>query len=528
MSFQSASQISQSDPTSQFGQSVQSGLESNHTKTRPMNPLVIVIIVLVIVILAIGAVTVWLATKPASTGPVCSNVQQAPGVTCTTANNITTCAPNVNAYVVVGDNGQLKPAPASCVAPGQQDLNGVCSDSGSLTCGNGTKPGTGADSNTCVVNLGATATIDPTGLVVASAGACGTGTSQGADHVCTATTPGTTCIQPGAAVKLDPQTNTYVPASPACGTGTTYNGSTFTCTATGPGTSCPTLLAGVKKVANTVVPDFVDSTLFTIDAQHQIEPAQTVCPTGSKLDPKTFTCSAPTANCPKLGTNVVNTNNTIVPAQTVCPTGSTLDPTKFTCSAAKAYTNKTNTYDPSDPQTWVMIDNENTCRGTSYMSGSSFCAVVPVNLVGESYYYHNYAFVSGAPNLDNITKAQQALSGEIDTTDKNWGGMSGFCKDSNNNCIGVDVFYDSSNNTSYYLPCQFDANRETKDGKPSMLQDTAVPGVKWFNSANTNTATQLHYGAVVSKNFDINNPDLPKPKQSLGKTAAKRKLPGWD
>lgn len=521
MSFQSASQISQSDPTSQFGQSVQSGLESNHTKIRPMNPLVIVIIVLVIVILAIGAVTVWLATKPASTGPVCSNVQQAPGVTCTTANNITTCAPNVNAYVVVGDNGQLKPAPASCVAPGQQDLNGVCSDSGSLTCGNGTKPGTGADSNTCVVNLGATATIDPTGLVVASAGACGTGTTPGADHVCTATTPGTTCIQPGAAVKLDPQTNTYVPASPACGTGTTYNGSpSFTCTATGPGTSCPTLLAGVKKVANTVVPDFVDSTLFTIDAQHQIEPAQTVCPTGSKLDPKTFTCSAPTANCPKLGTNVVNTNNTIVPAQTVCPNGSTLDPTKFTCSAASV-----KTYDPNDPQTWVMIDNENTCRGTSYMSGSSFCAVVPVNLVGESYYYHNYAFVSGAPNLNNITKAQQALTGTI-SSDTTWGGVSEFCKTTD--CIGIDVFYDSSNNTSYYLPCQFDANRETKDGKASMLQDTAVPGVKWFNSANTNTATQLHYGAVVSKNFDINNPDLPKPKQSLGKTAAKRKLPGWD
>ena len=172
-----------------------------------------------------------------------------------------------------------------------------------------------------------------------------------------------------------------------------------------------------------------------------------------------------------------------------------------------------------------MIDNENTCRGTSYMSGSSFCAVVPVQSNNGKNYYHNYAFVTGAPNLDDITKAQQALTGTI-SSDTTWGGVSELCKTTD--CIGIDVFYDSSNNTSYYLPCQFDANRETKDGKASMLNDTAVPNVQWFNSANTNTATQLHYGAVVSKNFDINNPDLPKPKQSLGKTAAKRKLPGWD
>ena len=484
-----------------------------------MNTLIIVIIVLIIVILAIGAVTVWLATKP-PTKTVCSNVVYTNGVSCTTTNNVTTCSPILGTDPNTGNNlvsydtsaKALMPTPASCVNGAL--ANGMCTITSGVSCGDANS-GTTVNGTSCKANLGDNVVIDTSsstnGVVILGTSACGLGTTltAGACTVNVDTDPTT------ATAKVDPTSGIVVAASGACRDGTKYN-TNFTCTSTAPGATCPTLTAGVKTDGNTVVPDLGSNTVVD-KTSHKVVPTNDVCPSGSTLDTTTYTCSAvPTTSCPTAGAGVVLSsdkksyvanlidNNVMVDANnkvvidTVRIAGPNVKNTTYkstpndfvvwndnqcqsTCDCTAC---DTTTKSAADPKSWVTCSSSE-CQGSLTMTQKAACD----KQIGQT----KLSTVPGTLGVD-VAGMFDCLAG---TSACQYGDLITACKTSSSSpaCTSFTVNSNADNET--------------------------------LLAACSGTKPDSTTSAVAFAPFGNNIAPAPK-TQSLGRTAAKRKLPGWD
>lgn len=483
-----------------------------------MNTLIIVIIVLIIVILAIGAVTVWLATKP-PTKTVCSNVVYTGGVVCTTTNNVTTCSPDIavdvntsKPLVDLDSNNKLTPAAVSCPSPGSL-TDGVCTIPSSITCGSGTV----LSGTSCTANLDtdATAKVDPTsGMVVAAVAACGTGTQyQGDSFTCTSTPPGATCPQLTAGVKtvnntvvpdlgsntvVDPSSHKVVPTNNVCPSGSTLDTTTYTCSAV-PTTSCPTPGAGVVLSSDkkSYVANLIDNNVM-VDATTNkivIDTNRIANPLGgtyaaSANDKVIWRDNQCQSTCPSAGKNVVldNQTNAYVPNDQVCPPNSQLNNTTFVCSAppqdCTACDLSKSSKSAADPATWVTCSSS-ACQGSLTMTQKAACD----KQIGQT----KLSTVPGTLGVD-VAGMFDCLAG---TSACQYGDLIAACKTSSSSpaCTSFTVNSNADNET--------------------MLATCA--GTKTDNTSN----------AVAFAPFGNNIAPAPK-TQSLGRTAAKRKLPGWD